>query len=503
MRTGNESLPLVRNLLVVLLTVVAGHRIAAAQSPFADGLKPLADKARSAWNAPGLGIAVIHGNQSWSAGLGVRSTRDNAPVTDRTLFPIGSCTKAFTSAVMASLVAEGKLHWDDPPSKYDPAIHLSDRRADALLTIRDLLSHRTGLDGNDLLWYRAPWSLDETIRRMNELPLSGTFRGSFFYSSIPVMAAGRLAGKAAGTSWHDLVRSRIARPLGMADLAFTSDELKSFDQHAVGYGRTDTGAIAERPAYVHREPNPAGSIHTSPRDLLRWLSLYLKEGTIDGTVVIPAKQLAETCTPHTIVPFTPEIRVLHPHGTYVHYGMGWLIYDYRGERIVAHGGKIDGFRSQITLLPDRGIGIALTNNLHDSKLNLALTLTMIDHLLGFPETDWNRYFLTLEARERDALKTSRELARMSRRADLAATHPLTAYVGDYADPAYGVIRIRIKDQKLVWSWSSFESPLEHWEGDSFRFTEGDFKDLVAPFQVGKDGVRGFRFADRVFVKKPN
>ena len=453
----------------------------------------LVERARSAWSAPGVAIVVVRGNETpLRAAVGIRDHTRKQPMTDETLVPLGSCTKAFTSAAMASLVTEGKLSFDDPVRRHLPGFKLADEHADALVTLRDLLSHRTGLDGHDLLWYRAPWTLESSIARIGELKRSGPFRGSFHYSSLTVAAAGMAAAKCTNQSWEELVRERVVKPLDLKRVAFTSRQFAEFDNRAEGFERKADGTIVPMPAYEMKEPHPAGSLHLSIRELESWLKYQLSN---------PNDALAETKRPQTVVPLTAAIRPYHPHGTQVSYGMGWLIYDYRGKLVVAHGGMIDGFRTQVTLLPDEKIGIAVVNNLHDSKLNLALTTSLIDRLLSLPETDWNAYYLAQEKRERDEATAAWTAIVNARRAEVKPTLPSGGYAGKYRNAGYGTGQVAVDSGLLTWSWSSFRCPLEHWEGDRYRITEGLLKDRFVEFRVRNGRAEALGFVEQIFDRK--
>lgn len=464
---------------------------------FADdnsSLLSVAEEMRASWKAPGMVLVVVRGDQTLVlSGLGYRDRENQKPVTENTIFPIGSCTKAFTSAAVASLVTDQKMSFDDPVRKHLASFILSDPEANSKVTIRDLLSHRTGLNGNDLLWYRAPWSLGESIRRVEFLPLAGPFRNSFFYSSLTVAAAGRAAGNAAGQTWEELIRSRICQPLEMKTVAFSTKQFESFSDRAIGYQRTKKNDVEPMPAYDMKEPHPAGSIHLSGKELEKWLKYQLANRTA---------ALAETKTPQIDVPMTDIVKPYHPHGTRVQYGMGWLIYDYRGKSIIAHGGMIDGFRTQITLLPDEKIGIAIVNNLHDSKLNLALTTAIIDQLLKLPASDWAKYYLDLEKKERDDLAQSLETLRNQRQANVKPSVPLDRFKGVFHNDAYGDGTLTFENGQLIWKWSSFRCPLEHWEGNVFRITEGLHENRLIEFRIDGRAVTALRFCEQIFVRKP-
>ncbi|OWK47042.1 serine hydrolase [Fimbriiglobus ruber] len=454
------------------------------------------------WEAPGLAVVIVRGGETvYLKGFGVKSVESKIPVTPDTLFPLASCSKAFTTTLMARMVDEGVIAWDDPVRTHLPNFHLSDPVADAQVTLRDLVTHRTGLGGHDYLWYRAPWKLDEVLRRAARLPLSAPFRGSYQYSSIPFMAAGRAVANRADTPWNELLREKVCDPIGMKGVALTSAEAAVKADRATGHRHTPAGAIEVMPLYEIAEPNPAGSVFATPNDLAAWLKFQLADGLAGGKRIVSAANLNETKTPQTVMRKDETIGPVYPDSVQVSYAMGWVVYDHRGKHVVAHGGVIDGFRTQITLLPDEKIGIALVNNLHQTKMNIAIGNTLIDQLLGLPPKDWNAYFLKVEWEEQEARRAARAAREKAHVLGTKASAPLAAYAGEYEDAAYGTAKVTVAEGHLVWEWSSFRCRLEHYQQDVFRVTGGHFDDQLIAFQVN-DGVPvALKAIDVIFVRK--
>jgi CubicO group peptidase (beta-lactamase class C family) len=491
------------------LTVIVGFVIASSAAAIEPILvRPevvdrLAADALSRWNAPGLAVVVVSGDGPTVAkGFGTKRHGTDDPITANTLFPLGSCTKAFTSALIARLAADGRLNWDDPVRKHLSDFHLSDPNADGLVTLRDLLTHRTGIEGHDLLWYRAPWDQDEVIRRTGKLPLTLPFRGAYHYTSLGYIAAGKAVALRAGRPWEELMRDRLTGPLGMTGAAFSTPEAAKAKDLASGHRRGPDGKPEPMPEYELPVPNPAGSLFATPRDLVGWLRFHLSGGLgPDGKRLVSAANLAETVTPHTIMRMTPEMRATYPATRQASYAMGWVVYDHRGELAIAHGGKIDGFRAQITLLPERKLGIALLNNLHDTKMNIALTNAIIDHALGLPPRDWNQHYLRVERDERDVKKAEIEARNRVRKPNTRPSLPLDSYVGRYEDAAYGTGTVKADGGRLVWEWSSFCCPLEHYQDDVFRITDGYFADALVEFAVNGGAATAVRTMGVVFGQK--
>jgi CubicO group peptidase (beta-lactamase class C family) len=471
--------------------------------PGSDAIDALVVESMRAWNVPGAAVVVVKGDRVVVLkGYGIRAVGLFGPMTPDTVFPLASCTKAFTTTLMAMLVDEGVIGWDDRVRDHLPGFHLSDPNADALVTLRDIVSHRTGVSGHDLLWYHSPWGLNEVIRRAAYLPLDKPFRGAFQYSSIMVAAAGRAVENRTGKPWQDLVRERITEPLGMKAVTFTTtDPAFKRAELPCGYRKTADGKLERMPCYESTEPNPAGSINVTARDMVPWLRFHLTNGVHQGKRLVSAANVNETKTPHVALRMDESLLRMNPDTVQMTYGMGWLIYDYRGKKVFAHGGKIDGFRTQVTLLPDEGIGIALFHNVHDINMNQSLGNLIVDHLLGLPRKDWNGIFLAAakaEAAEKSAALANRAKAR---RAGVAPSLPLAGFAGTYEDAAYGTGRITSADENLTWEWSTFRCPLEHWEGDVFRVRDGFFTDQLVEFRVRNGKPDALRFVARVFDRK--
>src|SRR5262245_10256597 len=229
--------------LLVVLALLAPAPLAAAE-PDPAAAEKLAADALKAWDVPGAAVVVVRGDETLLLkGFGVRELGKPVKVTPDTVFPLASCTKAFTTTLLAMLADDGVIGWDDPVRKHLPGFKLSDPNADAMLTVRDLLCHRSGIAGHDLLWYRAPWDIDEVLKRAQSLPLEYPFRAGFRYSSIPFMVAGRAIEKRTGEKWEKLVRTRICDPLGMNGITFTTAEIPKDAERAIGHRLGKDGKV--------------------------------------------------------------------------------------------------------------------------------------------------------------------------------------------------------------------------------------------------------------------
>ncbi len=487
----------------LILAMSISHATPPAMLPNRDAVATLANAALKAWNVPGVAVVVVRvGQEPLIAGFGQRSVITREPVTGQTLFPIASCTKAFTTTLMAMLATEGKFDLDAPVRRYLPEFHLADPHADQLVKVRDLLSHRTGVGGHDFLWYRAPWPTRESVRRINHLPLEGPFRASYFYSTLMYLAAGEALESATHEPWETLLREKLLTPLGMKQtLLSTNDPVYESREKATGYERGPDATPRPMPRYPIPTPNAAGSVHLSADDLAIWLELQLGRGVVRGQRIVPAAAFEQTFRPHTIIPMNRSLQALNPDTVQMHYALGWLSYDYRGHRVLAHGGMIDGFRVQFMVLPESNLAIGLLNNLHDTKMNQALGDSLVDLTLGLPSKDWDTILLAAVAADAKLYAEEVAVRKAARRADLPMALEFKNYAGDYENPAYGVGRIEATPRGLVWHWSSFALTLEHWEGEAFRSVGGLLDDQSVEFRTRDTTPDAVRFMGQVFKRK--
>lgn len=471
---------------LLLLTLAPG--LARADAVDSGAIDAAVKKSLDAWRVPGVAVAIVRdGEVIYLKGLGLKSLDADGPVTPDTLFPIGSCTKAFTTTSMAVLVDEDKMAWDDAVRKHLPTFRLGDPLADHEVTLRDLVCHRTGLAPHDLLWYRSPWTPEEIVRRAALLPLDQPFRSKFQYQSTMFTAAGLAVASAADQPWQDFVQKRLFDPLGMTASCFTSTAAAKASDRAIGHRLNRLGRPEVVDAYPQEIADPAGSIHSTARDLSKWAMFQLGDGRIGDKRLVSAVNLAEIHKPQMVIRLEGIERDLHPDTVLMSYGMGWVLQDYRGVGLCSHAGAIDGFRAHITLVPEKRIGIVLLNNLQFTRMNLALSNSLVDLLLGLPRKDWNA--LDAEALRKDeaaAAEKARE-RESQRRRDTKPSRELAAYAGVYENPAYGTVRVTLEKGALVWTWNRFSTPLEHYQYDVFTAPLEVVGSPQIEFDLGTDG----------------
>jgi CubicO group peptidase (beta-lactamase class C family) len=369
--TSRPPIALAMFAAAVAVPVVLGPSAVFAQTPAApaapaepalnDRLARLSerlDRARVEHHIPGMSLAIVQDDKViYARGFGLRDVEKKSPADEGTKYAIGSSTKAFTSLLVAMMVDEGKMSWDEPVRTHLPQFKLSDADADGQVTIRDVLSHRTGLGRTDLLWANGRASPDEIFAALATAELKDPFRKAFNYNNIGFLAAGQAAANAAGTTWPALVRARILDPLGMSATDTSIDDMQMDPQASKGYlWDEDKNDFKNLPMRSIASCAPAGAINSTVLDMARWLRLQLGTGRFDGKQLVSEAALRET--------WKSNIELIPGIG----YGLGWMLHDVSGTPVVEHGGNIDGFAAEVAMLPEKHAGFVLLTNVSYTSL---------------------------------------------------------------------------------------------------------------------------------------
>lgn len=456
----------IRPIVLLLFMQVACHLVNAQEAPLA-GFDDYVVRAMRDWKVPGLAVAVVKDDRIvFAKGYGVRRIGDPTPVDEHTLFAIGSATKAFTATALAMLVDEGKIKWDDPVTKYLPEFQLFDPYVTREMTIRDLLTHRSGLERADLLWYGAEYDRDEILRRIRYLKPAWSFRSRFGYQNIMFLAAGQIVAKVSGKSWDEFVKERIFVPLGMTASNTSVKDLKGdvASPHVEVEGEIET-----IPWRNIDNIAPAGSINSNIVDMARWVRLHLGQGVYGNRRIVSVEAIREIQTPQMVIRLEHPYSMWYPEAHFLNYGLGWFLSDYRGRKVVEHGGAIDGMRAEVALIPEEKLGLAILTNMNGTLLPVAIMYRIFDAYLGAPERDWSAELLkTVKAFEEQNRAAERKLEAER----VQGTHPslaLEKYAGTYRNDLYGEVRVTYERGKLSIRFGpAFTSELEHWHYDTFR-----------------------------------
>jgi CubicO group peptidase (beta-lactamase class C family) len=432
----------------------------------------------AAWEVPGCAVAAVKdGRVELAGGWGLRDRDAGLPVTQDTLFAIGSATKAFTATTVGAIVDEGLLEWDRPLRDYVPGVRLHDPFVSDRLTIVDLLSHRSGLPRHDATSIGQPGrSRAEIVRCLRFLPLSRDLRQEFQYCNLGYLVAGHVVETLSGVPWEDFARGRLFEPLGMRRTNLSVAQMLADDDHAAAYTRRN-GVIAEVPQRAIPAMAPAGAINSSAADMARWLLAQLAGGQLDGVTVMSPATAKRQLTPQMLVPGPGEA----PSLTQDAYGLGWVIGRYREHKVAMHAGGIDGFQTHCMLLPDDGIGVAVLTNTSSSLMHLVVACRVLDELLGAEPLD---VFGFLKPRFDAAMAGARE-AKAGRRVVPGAppARPLSAYAGEYEHPGYGTLTITLNADALKPSLGTMVLNLAHRHYETFDLEWHELADQPMVFPL--------------------
>ncbi|MGH7242240.1 MAG: serine hydrolase [Phycisphaerales bacterium] len=459
-----------------------------------DGFDAFVDKAREGWSVPGVAVAIIKGDEVvYAKGFGFRDADKKLPVTENTLFPIGSATKAFTTFVMGQLADAGKLEFDKPVINYVPEFRLFDTVATERLTPRDLVTHRSGLPRHDLMWYGTPRTRDDMVRRLAYLPNNKDLRGAWQYNNLMFLTAGFMEERLTGKSWEENIRERILMPLGMKRTTLNNADSQKGADFALGYRQDEDTDVVERMDFRDiTTMGPAGSINSSVTEMANWVKLNLGDGSFGGKRLIKESTLKELHTPQMSM---GEGSAETPEVIPVGYAMGWFVDVYRGNRRLHHGGNIDGFSAMVAFLPREDIGVVVLTNMNGTGLPEIIARHAFDRMTGATPKDWNAISLAKRAKAREQGKAAKDKLADTRKPGTHPAHPIAEYIGQYEHPGYGIISVASDgnsgDPGLQFSFNGIVTPLEHWHYDVFSGKKNEkdrtFESFKLIFETGVDG----------------
>ena len=451
------------------------------------------ENARKEWDVPGLAITVVKDGKVLAAkGYGVRSLGKPELVDENTVFDTASLSKSFTAAAIASLVDEGKMSWDDPVRRHLPRFELRDPYRTQNATIRDLLSHRLGLEAGNWAFVFSNYDTTEVLRRMRYMKERQPFRtGQMIYSNIGYTAAGEAAAAAAGISFSDLVRTRVIEPLGMRDSTVGVQHDVSAN-HADGHSFIDEKQV---PIRANKAMNtlPANAVNSTAKDMAKWLLFQLGDGTWEGKRIISEAAMQEMHSPQMIIATTKEMRAARGVHFFGAYALGWQVMDYRGRPMRWHSGNANGMPSYMAILPEQKIGVCVMINTWGAPfLHGALAGRILDTLLGDPLKDSAGEGLKAHRASLERARKEREELDKAHVLGTKPSRPLEAYAGTYEDELHGPMTIRYTDGKLTLQFANGNTAnLEHWHHDTFGVRWHDrvyeWADTFAAFALDSKG----------------
>jgi CubicO group peptidase (beta-lactamase class C family) len=416
------------------------------------------------WQVPGFAIAIVYGNRIvHTQAFGYRDYERKIPVTPHTLFRIASITKSFTALSCAMLHEENRLDLDRPILDYMPDFRLYNEDLTTHTTTRDLLTHRTGLPRHDPLTFCSDFSMPEIYRRLRYLEPSRPLRSTFQYSNLMYMLAGMVVEKQGGLPWNRYVQENILSPLGMTGTCI-GREAENVGDRALPYTTDSAGIARVESPFDKNFANASADISSTVLDMGNYLIALLNGGSFNGRQVIPPQAIAACFTPNIL---TGE-GLKYPEIYYEAYGLGWYVNAYRGHLRIEHGGNLDGFSASACMLPGDSIGVIILTNTDEMGFTYVARNYIVDRLLNMPPVDWNsRMHINVDRNEREDDEEEKQ-AEAAKQPSTSPSAPLATFAGTYENPAYGSIRILVRNARLYFSFNDkVNGPLTHYHYDTF------------------------------------
>ncbi|KIC93241.1 serine hydrolase [Flavihumibacter solisilvae] len=482
------------------------------------GLDTFVNKVLKDWHTPGVSIAVVEKNRVvFTGGFGYRNYEQNLPVTSRTLFAIGSCTKAFTASMVGMLESEGLIDIDKPVRNYLPSLKFYNDDLNAHVTTRDMMCHRTGLPRHDIAWYGSSATRKELLERIQFLEPNRQLREVFQYNNFMFMAQGVLIEQLTGKSWEENLRQRILTPLGMNTTNMSVTEMEKSPDHSLAYAIKKDSIITAIPFRNLDAIGPAGAINSCADDMSKWLITWINGGSFHGKEIIPASFVTQATSQQMAVPGAPPSKE-NPDLHLGVSGLGWFLSSYRGHLRTEHGGGIDGFISTTCYFPTDSIGIFVVSS-NGTVTNIVRNF-IADRMLRLPYRNWNGMQKEQFAKGKAGNGKRVNTDSLTKKPGTKPLHNKEEYAGNYSHPGYGTARV-FWDRDTLWldynSGKKINNYLQHYHYDVFRhltidegeedmnatkirFVTGEGGDIEA-FEVSMEqGVKDILFKKELVIK---
>ena len=429
--------------------------------------------------AAGFAVAVVEKNKIiYARGFGYRDYEKKIPVTPNTLFAIGSCTKAFTAMLIGLLNKDAKLDYDKPAREYLPGLKFFNNDMNNQVTVRDLMSHRTGLPRHDYSWYFFNTaSRDSLLQRIQYMEPTAAIRQTWQYNNFMFLLQGMIAEKITGKSWEQNIKEKIFTPLGMITSNLSKKELENSKEPSVGYYLYKDSVIKKSDYYNINGMAPAGSINSSVNEMANWMMTWINGGKLDGKEIFPSTFMKEAMSSQMVIGAgLPDKEKPDVH--FSNYGLGWFLASYRGHYRVEHGGNIDGFSASTCFFPSDSIAIIVLTNQNGSAVPSIVRNTIADRMLKVKPIDWLADRNIADAKAKAAAKEAETKAESNQKKGTTASHKLKDYEGLFNHPGYGTMEIALQKDSLFMLTPNGKSWLRHYHYDVFEILGVDSKDGI-------------------------
>lgn len=454
------------------------------------------------WDQVSVGVGIVKDGEVLLAdGFGFADAEEGRKADGKTLYQIGSCSKAFTSAAAAVLVDQGKLKWDEPARNYLPWLKFKDPYVAEHVTVRDMLCHRTGLPRYDPYWICNPCTRKEMVENLKNMDSVCGFRAGWNYQNNCYAAVGMIIEEVSGMTWEAFVQKHLLDPIGMTRTTFYIDAACADDNHAKPYDRKPDdpmkgwqridwlkSPLEDWKQGIGAPWGPAGSIISCPEDMVKWMQFHLNKGKVGEEQIISEANMKELHKVNMVM--DEPLIAKFPEVSFPSYGMGWFIDCYRGRKMIQHGGNINGFSTLTAMLPEQNAGIFVITNFDGSVMTYSAMYDIADRILGEQaEPSWPQRWHERMEKMLEAKKAAE--GEEKRVEGTAPSHALADYAGTYRHDALGRVLIREQDGQLQIAYDFYDTfcKLEHWHYDTFKASDPAclINGMKARFMMSEDG----------------
>jgi len=455
---------MMKKILITLLSILSINNAFSQLDKRLKGLDSELEKVLKKLEEPGFAIAIVENDQIlYSKGFGYRDYENKIKVDSNTLFAIGSATKSFTSSLLGVLREDEKLNFEDSPIDHINELRFYNSQMNDVISIRDMMSHRTGLPRHDLSWYFFPtFSKDSLVSRVKHHKPFTSVRNQWWYNNFMFMLQGVIAERITNKTWSENIKEMIFDPLGMTRSNTSIAELENSENAAFGYSQD----FKKMDYYKIAGMGPAGSINSSVNEMSKWLITWINKGEYKGKKILPPNYTEEAISSQSVVVANlPDEDNPGLHLT--NYGYGWFLSSYKGHYRVEHGGNIDGFSTSAAFYPSDKVGIIVLSNQNASNTPSIVRNIISDRMLDVKKTDWLKYHFD---KLKEAELIQKELDKNEDSDKIKGTNPsrsMNEYEGEYTNLGYGTFDISMKNDSLFMKIPNKTFWLSHHHYDTF------------------------------------